>query len=185
MTAETPQSVSIRGAKFVAVREALVTHAYHDGEYPDGRPKYSIGFGSQTPPPKEGDVITIEDAFNRLRADIFVRETAVNKALSVTVPQGVFDALFSLYYQGGTGHLLGVAQVFNANGGKATGFACAEFHKWNFGANKIPTDGHTKRRMREGIMALDGNYGDLSVVQVFDGNPREVKSRWMEFPDAI
>jgi lysozyme len=182
MTVEAPQHVSLDGAKFVAVREALVTRAYHDGEHKDGTPKWSIGFGSQTPPPKEGDTISIEDAFDRLRDDITAREAAINKALKVPVSQGAFDALFSLYYQAGTAAMQAVAEQLNEG---SPIVAAMELLRWNSGADKKPTDGHTRRRLREAIMLIDGNYGDLSKVLVFDGNPREVDSVWMPFPDLL
>src|SRR3712207_4650644 len=125
-----PMRVSLNGLEFIACREALVTVAYHDGKHPDGTPKWSIGFGSQTPPPKEGDTITVADAFERLKADVRSREPAVNKALTREISQHAFDALFSLYYQAGSAAMQAVADKFNSG---PEIWAILEFAAWNFG----------------------------------------------------
>ena len=182
MTITNPQHASIDGIKFIACREALATHAYIDGQHDDGTPKFSIGFGSQTLMPALGDVISIDDAFARLKIDINERELAVNASLAVVVSQSSFDALMSLYYQAGSDALAAVAAMFN-NGPPA--FAIAEFINWNFGSSRVPTEGHTKRRIREMIMALDDHYGDLTRLPFFEGNPREVPRQWMHFPEGM
>lgn len=175
-------NVSLDGAKFIACREAVVTVAYLDGEHADGTPKYSIGIGSQDPPPKLGDTITVEDAFKRLRENLRSRDLVIEKAITAPITQPQWDACASLYYQAGSRALRAVAELFNA--GKPI-LAMAEFMKFNCGASGVATDGHTKRRAREIIMGIDGYYGDLSRVMVFNGNPRQVTAEWMPFPEDI
>ncbi len=181
------QTVTLDGAKAVAVREALVTHAYPDGLYKwgplKGQSKWSIGFGSQTPVPKEGEIISKAEAFKRLRNDIKSRELILNKKLKVVLSQPAFDALFSLYYQSGNESVDAVVAIWNS--GTPEVFGVAEFINWNFGENRIPTIGHTRRRIGEMHTAITGDYGNLSMVQVFAGNPREVHSTWEPFPEVI
>lgn len=173
---------SSNGAKFIACREALVTRAYVDGNHRDGTPKYSIGFGSQTNEPKDGDTITIEAAFARLRADILSRDAIIGRAIKVTITQSQWDSIASLFYQAGTRALTTAATAFNE--GDPT-LAVGQFMRFNSGADGKPTPGHTKRRIREMIMAIDGWYGDLSQVPFFDGNPRMVARQFMPFPEGI
>src|SRR6476659_2848064 len=101
-------SLSRNGLLQLAGFEALVLTAYKDGEH------HSIGFGSNDPKLKPGDTITAKEAFTRLKADVAKREPIVNKALKVPVTQHQFDALFSLYYQGGSDGLKAVADLINA-----------------------------------------------------------------------
>lgn len=176
----TRQSVSVLGAKFLACREALVLAAYADGvEESSGRVRYSIGFGSQTPEVLPDQTITVPEAFDRLRADIAAREEAVNRALSLPVSQGAFDALFSLYYQAGSAALRDVANSFNQN---AEPIAALAFARWPFGQSRIPTPGHAKRRIAEMAMAM-GNYGDLSKLAFYPGNPRQTARELIDFPE--
>lgn len=183
MTLEVPQHVTLNGAKFVVRREAIVLVAYHDGKHEDGSLKYSIGAGSQTPTVKPGDRITLEEGFARLRADIATRELILNRLLKVRISDHAFDALFSLFYQAGTAAARGVADVFNSRGEV---WAAAEFIRYNHGADKVPSEGHTIRRIREMSLVVDGNYGDLSEVLVIDGDPRNraTPRREMPFPET-
>jgi hypothetical protein len=52
---------SREGIQFIAGREALVLVAYEDGENPDGKPRYSIGFGDNSA--KAGDKIAPDEAW--------------------------------------------------------------------------------------------------------------------------
>jgi GH24 family phage-related lysozyme (muramidase) len=173
---------SDRGARFIACREAVVTVAYEDGKHPDGSPKYSIGIGSQDPPPMPGDVITIAEAFDRLRTNLRSRDAMIGKAIDVDIAQCQWDAVASLYYQAGTKPLRAVAGLFNK--GKPI-MAMMEFARFNCGADGVPTDGHSKRRVREMILGIDSYYGDLSHVLVFEGDPRKVAPKMMPFPEGI
>jgi GH24 family phage-related lysozyme (muramidase) len=172
-------ATSWSGIRFIAQREAMVSVAYTDGAHADGSPKYSIGFGSQTGNPKPGDRINIGEALARLRADIAARDITIGKALTVPVTQSEWDALASLYYQAGTSAFSRVAFLFSH--GTAT-YAIRDFINHNFGVDGVQSEGHTKRRIREMIMALDGYYGDLSQFPLYDGDPRKVARQMHEFP---
>jgi len=172
---------SIDGAQFIACREALVSRAYVDGKHKDGRLKYSIGFGSQTNEPKEGDTITIEDAFARLKADIAERDITIRRIITAPIRQCEWDAVASLFYQSGTKALRTVGELFNA--GEPI-FAMAAFLQFNKDQG-VPSKGLTKRRIREMIMGVDRYYGDLSQVAFFDGNPRTAARQYMPFPANI
>lgn len=174
---------SSNGAKFIACREALVTVAYPDGQHADGTPAHSYGFGSQRGGlVKAGDTITIEAAFALLRKDLESRDAIIAKAITVPIKQQEWDAVASLFYQSGTKALRTVAELFNA--GKPI-LALGAFMQFNSGADGKPTDGHTKRRIREMIMGIDSHYGDLSQVAFFEGDPRVVIRQFMPLPASI
>jgi GH24 family phage-related lysozyme (muramidase) len=89
---------SREGIQFIAGREALVLVAYEDGEHPDGKPRYSIGFGDNSA--KAGDKIAPDEAWKNLVANVRLREKVVNGTLTKPVTQHQFDAIMSAYYQG-------------------------------------------------------------------------------------
>src|ERR1044072_7051385 len=119
---------SRQGLLFLARREGLVFTAYQDGEH------MSIGFGSNDPKLREGDQITVNDAFDRLKKDVERREGAVERALRRPVSQQQWDAIFSLYYQGGSDGLKAVANHVNNNDMK---LAAEEFLKGDTNAAGI------------------------------------------------
>jgi hypothetical protein len=63
---------SREGIQFIAGREALVLVAYEDGEFEDGSPRYSIGFGDNGA--KKGDKIDPKTAWKHLVANVRARE---------------------------------------------------------------------------------------------------------------
>lgn len=176
---------SWNGIKFICCREALVTVAYHDGDNKDGTPKYSIGFGSQTPKVSEGDRITVEEAFKRQRAHIADNDAVIGKLLQVIVTQHEWDAISSLYYQSGTVALRRVTALFNLGYPMEAVRAFMEFDEAldPTRQEKRRVDGLTKRRIREMILAVDGYYGDISRHLYFDGDPRATPREWREFPE--
>src|SRR5215203_5906694 len=189
MTVEAPMRTSLEGMKFIVGREALVTVAHADGMHKSGplagQPKLSIGFGSQDPPPKEGDVISIDEAFERLQKNLDTRDETINKLLTVEVKQQEFDAVSSLFYQNGSASLKHVTSLFNE--GKPIRAVWA-FTEYPFGEDKVFSDGIAKRRAREMSMAFDGVYLDSEAFLYFDGQPRgpdKVAPRWMPFPDNL
>jgi len=151
------------GVLFIARREGLVLTAYQDGEHK------SIGFGSNDPTLKEGDTITVKEAFQRLKADIEKREKSVEKALKVPLEQHEWDALFSLFYQGGSDGLKAVAGLIN-DGMKLQ--AAEEFLNWDTNAAGEHKEGLMKRRRLERDLFLNANYGDIDPIPYWEGNPR-------------
>jgi GH24 family phage-related lysozyme (muramidase) len=103
---------SREGIQFIAGREALVLVAYEDGEFEDGSPRYSIGFGDNGA--RKGDKIDPKTAWKHLVANVRVRENIVNKYLKKPVTQHQYDAIMSAFYQGGTRNLLPLVAAVNA-----------------------------------------------------------------------
>lgn len=182
MTIALPQSVSIKGAKFICCREALVTRAYPDGEFDDGTPRFSLAFGSQTPRVKEGETITIEQAFPRLLADIASREPDVNRVLKIMLSQPQFDALFSLYYQAGWDELKAVADLFNDG---TPGLATRQFAEYYRDSKGRVKEGLARRRCKEIALAENGDYGDISRFPFYDGDPHFVRRQYKPFPETL
>lgn len=179
MTVDNPQHVSAKGLVAKVQREALVTIPYMDGVWRygprKGEIKVSIGVGSQTPEVQLFDPpISIPQAIERLRADVALREIDINRKLDFVIPQGAFDALVSIYYQKGSAALNEISDLMNAG---ELDWAIALFKQDRFccGEDGVVTKGHTKRRVREMIMAWDNNYGDQSMYPFFNSNPRETK----------
>lgn len=182
------------GLKAIARREALVTVAHEDGfrmikgkdGLPDEKvPKYAIGFGSQDPEPRPGDVISIEEAFARLQRNLDVRDETMNRLIRVPVTQDQWNATASLFYQAGTQALRRVAGLFNA---EKHGEAIWAFGEFPFGENKVWSEGHAKRRAREMLIAWDGHYGDISGHMFYDGPPRgpgKVPGVMRDFPEDL
>lgn len=161
--------------KFICRREALVRVAYVDGKQKDGSPKYSIGFGSQTPVVVPGDTITVEGAFLRMMNHVAANDVTIGRRVKVTIMQQEWDALASLYYQAGSAPLKAVTELFNAGVGSA--IAILELAKWH--AN---VDGLAKRRVREMAMAVDGYYGNIETYILYNGDPRTTDKQEVPFP---
>ncbi len=184
-------STSLNGFKFICVREAIVTVAYEDGTgtNPDGTKfqKWSIGGGSQYPPVKPGDTISIPDAFIRIRNHIDDNDVIMSRLIKVPIPQNLWDAVASLFYQAGIVPLRIVADKLNV---APSIWAIAEFARWY---ESDPNDDDPKhdrlheglmaRRIREMSLALDGNYGDISRYRFYDGPPKTTPPQWREFPN--
>ncbi len=164
------KTTSRNGIIFLACREALVTVAYQDGAH------CSIGFGSNDPSLRPGDPISVRDAFARLKRDIAARETILNRALKVEVSQQQFDALLDFYYQNGNkpdgrgrpgfAHMMGLV-----NAGKFED-AAAYFPECDRNSAGEQSAGLHKRRVLEQAIFLRGDYGDLSIIPFWRGNPR-------------
>ena len=156
--------------------EGLVLTAYQDGEH------HSIGFGSNDPSLKSGDTITVKEAFDRLKSDVAKREPIVGKALTVWVPQHVYDAVFLLFYQGGTDALAAVAKHINAGHwwpphveDELSKCAANEFLNQDTNAKGEHLAGLLKRRFAERRIFLFADYGDLGSVPFWRGNPRKTE----------
>jgi GH24 family phage-related lysozyme (muramidase) len=157
--------VSLKGAIFMLAREAVVLTAYQDGEH------LSIGAGDNDPNLKPGDTITVEEAFVRFARAIKSREAIVDKALAkagIVLPQHQYDALFSGYYQSGTDLLTDVIQAIGTGDYKAISVAFLKHDTNKKGEHK---HGLHKRRLREATLFETEDYGDLSSIPFYTGNP--------------
>lgn len=184
-------TTSLNLAAFIACREALVTVAYQDG------PNMSIGFGSNDPSLKPGDTITVEDAFTLLKSDIKAREPTVAKEITNTLSQEQFDAVFDLFYQYGSAGLKGIASIVNPFDpglllGKFEPMAqrvglpldpiSKEFQKFAIPSNTTTVSpGLLIRRNDEIDLFWNANYGNLSTILVYAGNPATTKPTTMAF----
>jgi GH24 family phage-related lysozyme (muramidase) len=165
------------GVKFIAQREACVLVAYQDGEH------MSIGFGHNDPKLRSGHQISVLGAIENLKKDIVLREPAVSKALgNAKVSDDQFSALVSLYYQGGSDGLKAVcAHVKNGN----LRAASEEFLRWDKNAAGKRLAGLAKRRLMEKAIFDRCDYGDLTTIKVWHGDPRKTDPSIVQMPEEI
>jgi GH24 family phage-related lysozyme (muramidase) len=166
------------GILFIAGREALVLVAYEDGENKDGTPRYSIGFGDNSA--KKGDRITTAAAWEKLVKAVREREKIVNRHLTESVTQGQFDAIMSAYYQGGTRNLLPLAAAVNAGQAAQIPDILPSLDTNLKGEHK---PGLRKRREAEAKIARDNDYGTLTPIPMWRGDPRKT-ARYEYAPTA-
>lgn len=134
---------------YAAVRLAKDSEGLRLAAYPDpgsGAEPYTVGYGSTTGVHK-GDVITLDQAEARLDRDLANAAAAVNKAVTVTLTQGQFDALCDFVFNLGAGNLNSSTLLKKLNTGDYSG-AAAEFPKWVKASGKI-LPGLVKRRDAE------------------------------------
>lgn len=166
---------SWEGIKFICCREALVRVAYLDGKHKDGTPKYSIGFGSQTPTVVFGDTITVEEAFLRQIDHVEANDKVIARRVKVALKQCEWDALASLFYQDGNMACLAVAGLFNEKVSSIWGIL--EFANWHEN-----NSGLAKRRAKEIALANAGYYDDIATYKYYDGDPKQVQVQERAFP---
>src|SRR5215218_8036327 len=113
--------LSPKGAHFIVRREAIVLAPYRDGFLDEAKtqPRWSIGMGALAKKGGRTKPITVKKAFHLLHKEVETRVQNVAWALGVRVwsqppvpvQQWQFDAVFSLYYQGGSDGLKAVAAL--------------------------------------------------------------------------
>jgi lysozyme len=160
--------------------------------YDDGVGVLTIGVGhtNLAGPPKvtSGMRISLDEAIRIFRADIAAVERDVLSLVKVPLHQHQFDALVSLTLNIGSdidadtkAEGLGDSTLLKLlNKGDYQGAADAILSWKNAGGKPILL----KRRERERLMFLNANYGDVSKVPVYEGDPRRTKPKLMPFPDA-
>lgn len=162
---------SWNGTKAIACREALVLPAYWD------KTRWSKGFGYLATGAE--DSTTIEQAFADLRAHIAKNDLTIAKFLHCDVTQPQWDALSSLFYQRGTAALEAVTDFYNR---AAPIKAWKEFLNWPSGQDRIETEGHMKRRIREAAMSAYGDYGNISKYKLYRNDPHTSAYEMADFP---
>lgn len=129
--------------------------------YPDpatGLAPWTVGYGS-TMGVKEGDVITLDQAEARLDRDLLNAASVVNKAVTVPLTQGQFDALTDFVFNVGPGRKDVKDGFVVLKSGKPSTMLCKlnagdyagaadEFPKWVNGNGK-PMAGLITRRAKE------------------------------------
>ena len=175
--------LSALGAHFIAKREACVLVPYLDGFLDPAtkqEPRYSIGFGTLAKHGARTKPITVRKAFKFFRRGVIAREATVNRAMRIPpteIPQHAFNAVFSLYYQGGTDGLLAVARWVRE--GKMEE-AANEFLHWDTTASGEHREGLLNRRQLERAMFLKGDYGELNPIRLYDHDPH-VNNTWIDY----
>lgn len=122
--------------------------------YDDGVGVWTIGVG-HTKGVKRGDVITMDQVDEFLRADLQEAEAAVRLNVKVPLEQCQFDALVSFVFNLGAGAFKGSTLLKKLNSGDYDG-AADELLRWNKAGGRVLA-GLTKRRISERIMFLEGH----------------------------
>jgi lysozyme len=139
--AATSMRTSTVGLKLIKSFEGCLLNAYKD---PVGI--WTIGYG-HTDSVFKGQVITMAEAEDFLRADLVHVETHIQRVLAITVSQNQFDALASFVFNVGTTAFSRSTLLRKLNQQDIAG-AGAEFTKWVYaGKQRLP--GLEKRRMAE------------------------------------
>jgi lysozyme len=137
--------ISYNGLSFLKEQEGFRAQAYKDTGG-----VWTIGYGTikwKDKPVEAGMTITEKEAELALTDDLAWAQTAVNKAVRVTLTQNMFDALVSFVYNLGESNFRKSTLLNKLNQGqyKAAAF---ELLRWKYDNGKeIP--GLLKRRQRE------------------------------------
>lgn len=138
--------ISPRGIQLIKDFEGLRLTAY---KCPAG--VWTIGYG-HTGNVKAGDKVTPNGADELLAQDLAMFQRGVNKAVTVPVTQGQYDALVSFAFNLGLGALQGSTLLRKLNAGED---ASGEFIKWvNAGGKRV--EGLVRRREAERALFVAG-----------------------------
>lgn len=137
--------------------------AQHEGlrytSYPDpgtGGAPWTVCYGS-TRGVRPGMILTHEECLERLAADLWEAERAVQRNVKVPLRQGEYDAYVSFVFNVGEGNFRTSTMLRLLNSGDRTG-ACNQFPLWKY-ANKLVLNGLVVRRHEEQSLCLqEGPY---------------------------
>ena len=118
--------------------------------YQDGVGKWTVGYGHLMVPGDGcvvGSPITMGQATNFLRHDVYIAEHAVNST-GVSLTQNEFDALVSFVYNLGVGNFQHSTLLQRLKEGDYDG-AANEFPKWDHAPSSTVNEGILKRRLAE------------------------------------
>lgn len=166
-------SISRKGSIFIAREEGVVLVTYMDGPTP------AIGMGHNDKNLPMDKRITLDEALELYRKDNVRFDEAIAKSIKVPALQHEWDAFNSLAHNIGGGAFASssVVRYFNA-GDKEE--AAKAFLRWHRAAGKDNV--LLARREREVKLFLHGDYGDISKVPVWEGDPRKTKPKWIPLP---
>ncbi|MBD1877255.1 glycoside hydrolase family protein [Nodosilinea sp. FACHB-131] len=130
----------------------------------------TIGYGSifniaENRAVKLGDIITVKEAEDWLAKEVENIASAVNSLCTVTLTQGMFDALVSFAFNVGP-HDKGLKTstlLKKLNGGDYEG-AASEFDRWINGGGRVLPGLVTRRNNEEALFRRDGFPGTSSAV---------------------
>jgi len=175
-----PADASPKLAHFLTRREAIVLAPYRDGffDLEKTQPRWSIGSGVIAKHGAKTKLITVKKSFHLLHKEMETRIQTVAWALgvrkfsvpSVPLEQHHFDAVFSLYYQGGSDGLKAVSALIQQ--GLMTE-AADEFKRWDANRHGEQKDGLRARRELERHLFLTGDYGELNPVRLYRHDPHD------------
>ena len=158
---------------FIARQEACVLVSYQDGAH------FSIGFGHNDPGLTADATITLDDAWALFKKDLEPREKSVDELIDVPLQPHQLDACVSLYYQAGN-QLRAVAALINAGSiDEAMATLLSINRDYTFKQFRL---GLAKRRLAEATLFMKADYGDLSTLKLFKGNPRTTPFIEVPFP---
>lgn len=146
--AGNPKEIGPAGLSLIKLFEGLRLKAYL---CPAG--KWTIGYGTTTGV-REGDVITKEEAEDRLDLSLQLYEAAVEKAVNVPIRGFQFDALVSFAYNVGIKAFKGSTLLKKLNAGDDHG-AAEEFLRWKYIKGQV-SNGLLRRRKAERELFLKG-----------------------------
>ena len=142
-----PRHINQTGFQLIKDSEGLSLKAYPDpgtGDVP-----WTIGYGSTAPVVHKGDVITLEQANERLANDLRKFESAVAN-LAPVATDNQFAAMVSFAFNCGIGNLEESTLLRLHRAGKYAD-AAAQFGKWSHANGKI-LPGLVKRRAAEAAL---------------------------------
>jgi len=120
--------------------------------YQDVAGVWTIGYGSTTPTVHPGEVITEQEAEQRLLVNMQTAISVVNELVTVVITQGQFDALVDLTYNEGQGSFRNSTLLRMVNAGDFAG-AAAQFPFWDK-AGGVVQEGLERRREAEAMIFL-------------------------------
>jgi lysozyme len=168
---------------YILRREGIVLALYRDGNGWSILAGHYLGDGSK-PPKKINKTIdiSIEGALKQAVIDTNERAKIVNTYLKVPIKQEQFDALLTLYYQGGSDGLKAVTDIVNNRDINdpqsvltSNREALREILQWDTDAAGHHLEGLLKRRGLEVAMYIAGEYGQGKVPYWTKVNPETGK----------
>lgn len=160
-TAKRPSvgQTSESGLDFIRARESFSPKAYRDGTLPDGRPRYSIGYGTLASGPD--DTISRADAEKRLVQETSKVDDWIRKNVKVPITQAQHDALNSFGYNLGTGALDRLKEDINGGNFDVVGQRMRSFNKMRDPdtGELVDNAGLSSRRIDEAEMLMGRSPG--------------------------
>lgn len=156
--------------------------------YPDGtdkktgETKFSEGFGhNDAALTANSPAITLDQTIKMLRDDLAPRVATVNRMLKVPATQWIFDAILDAYYN--KGNLVRPVIDFLNRGLEESAIAYLRTLNYNDKGERL--SGLARRREREIGVWRHGDYGDVSHMKLWRGNPHTTKPEIGNFPEGF
>jgi lysozyme len=154
------------GMRLIKHFEDCVLRAYPDPA--TGGQPWTIGIGHTGAEVRQGDSVTLDEAYALLAQDLVKFETGVNAMVLRRLEQTQFDALISLSFNIGLGNFKGSTLLRKLNAGEDIA-AQIEFLKWNRAAGKV-MKGLQRRRKAESLV-FGGALADAAIEEALRTYP--------------